>query len=522
MSDYWKKRQEEKLLNILDDADVTAEYLAKLYQKSSLYLNKKIQGIFDTYRAKNNLSIQEAKALINSLENPHDYNELLRKLKNGPTGQEKKELIKKLDAPAYRYRISRLENIQNDLDILMQSIYSTEKEVSTLSYINSAFDGYHRNIFNIQHSTDVAYQFDALDPTLVDGMLKSRWSGENYSERIWNNTDELTYSLKDEMMMGLLTGKTEREMQDSIAERFSVGAYKARRLVETESAAVTSFVDQLAFEDAGIRKEVFRAVHDFKTSKVCQKHDGAVVEVGKGEIGKDIPPLHPHCRSVMEPYIEGVSENMVRRQRNPITGEEETVNANETYDDWLKRQQDVHGIDTVETFQKKAVNLSSDRRQYKYYKDVIGAENMPDSLAKFQEMKYNNTPEWELMKKYKRSRSIGKLSAFSSFDDYRKYHEIIQNNIVGLTTSDGIKIISQSDHFIERVLGTTVKEGRTEVKREGVQIDDIIDTLLKPVTTKDKLGEKGTSRKYIGSKIEVTVNPETGNLIQTNPKKRSD
>lgn len=514
MSEYWRKRQEEKLLNILNDADITADYLAELYQKSSLYLNKKIQGIFDTYRARNNLSAQEAKILINSLRNPHDYNELLRKLKNDPSSEERKKLINRLDAPAYQHRINRLEQIRQDLDILMQSNYSIEKEITTQSYINSAFDGYYRNVFNIQHGTDIAYQFDTLDPSLIDGMLKSRWSGENYSSRIWNNTDELAYSLKDEMMLGLLTGKTEKEMQDKIAERFSVGAYKARRLVETESAAVTSFVDQMAFEDAGIRKEVFRAVHDFKTSRVCQKHDGTVVEVGKGEIGKDIPPLHPHCRSIMEPYIEGVSENMVHRQRNPITGEEETVNVNEIYEEWLKRQHNVHGVDMVETFQKKTMNLSSDRRQYRRYRDAIGAENMPDSLAKFQDMKYNDTNEWGLLKKYKKSRTSGKLSAFSSFDDYKKYYEIIQNNVVGLTTGDGIKINSQSDHFIERVLGTTVKEGqKASVKREGVDIEDIIEALSgKAIDTKS--GSNGRSSKYTNKRVDVTINPDTGVLIQ--------
>lgn len=519
MSDYWKKRQEEKLLDILDSIDV--DYLNKLYYQSSVYLNDKMQGIFDTFKTKNNLSIPEAKKLLNSLENRHDYDELLRKLRNS-SGTERKELLKKLDAPAYKYRIKKLQDQQQQIDMLMRNVYDVEKEYDTNSYINTAYKAHYRDVYNLQQYTNVAYEFDKLDPSLVDKMLKSKWSGENYSKRIWGNTSELADTLKEEMMMGLLTGKTEREMQDSIAERFSVGAYKARRLIETESAAMTSFADQQAFEDAGITNEIFRAVHDFKTSKICQRHDGIVVEVGKGEIGKNIPPLHPYCRSFMVPYIEGITDNMKRRQRDPVTGKDEIVDAKETYDQWLKRQQDVHGIDTVDTFQKKAVNLSSDRRQYKYYKDVIGTENMPDSLAKFQEMKYNNTPEWELLQKYKRSRSSGKLSAFSSFDDYRKYHDVIQNNVVGITTSDGIKIISQSDHFIERVLGTTVKEGQTEVKREGVQIDDIVDTLLKPVAIKEKQVKRGISRKYIGSKIEVTVNPETGNLIQTNPRKRSD
>lgn len=106
-------------------------------------------------------------------------------------------------------------------------------------------------------------------------------------------------------------------------------------------------------------------------------------------------------------------------------------------------------------------------------------------------MKYNDKENWLLLQKYKRSRSSGKLSAFSTFGDYKKYHKIIQDEIVGRTTKDGVVIKSQSDHFIERVLGTTEKEG-----------------------------SEGKSRKYIGENVEVTLNPDTGNLIQTNPKKR--
>lgn len=57
----------------------------------------------------------------------------------------------------------------------------------------------------------VAYQFDMLDPELIDSMLKSRWSGKNYSNRIWDNTNALAESLKDEMLMGVLTNKTEKK-----------------------------------------------------------------------------------------------------------------------------------------------------------------------------------------------------------------------------------------------------------------------------------------------------------------------
>ena len=152
---------------------------------------------------------------------------------------------------------------------------------------------------------------------------------------------------------------------------------------------------------------------------------------------------------------------------------------------------------------------------------MFGKQNIPLSLSEFQNLKYNDKENWLLLQKYTRSRSSGKFSAFSTFGYYKKYHKIIQDEIVGRTTKDGVVIKLQSDHFIERVLGTTEKEGpQKNKKREGVEIEDVISALTDPEKITEKEGSEGKSRKYIGENVEVTLNPDTGNLIQTNPKKR--
>ena len=288
--------------------------------------------------------------------------------------------------------------MQSQLDKLMNEVYKVEKDVSTDCYINSAFNAYYRNVYNLQKGMKVAYQFDMLDPELIDSMLKSRWSGKNYSNRIWDNTNALAESLKDEMLMGVLTNKTEKEMADTIMNKFAVGAYQARRLIQTESAAMTTFADQQAFKDAGIEKEMFIAVHDSRTSQICQHHDRSIVEIAKAKVGVNVPPLHPNCRSHMIPYIEGVTDAMKKRQRNPVTNKDEVVDVSENYDQWLKRQQEEHGVDTVNSFMEKTKNASSDRKQYNKYIDVLGKENMPTSLSKFQDMKYNDVEKFNDLK----------------------------------------------------------------------------------------------------------------------------
>lgn len=395
---YWKKRQEEKLSSILNDAQVASEYVSDIYSKASLYTQSKINGIFEKYRDGHGLSNADAKEMLDSLISDRDYNQIKRILENNPKTKQRKELLKKLDTPPYQYRIKRLENMQSQLDKLMNEVYKVEKDVSTDCYINSAFNAYYRNVYNLQKGMKVAYQFDMLDPELIDSMLKSRWSGKNYSNRIWDNTNALAESLKDEMLMGVLTNKTEKEMADTIMNKFAVGAYQARRLIQTESAAMTAFADQQAFKDAGIEKEMFIAVHDSRTSQICQHHDRSIVEIAKAKVGVNVPPLHPNCRSHMIPYIEGVTDAMKKRQRNPVTNKDEVVDVSKNYDQWLKRQQEEHGVDTVNSFMEKTKNASSDRKQYNKYIDVLGKENMPTSLSKFQDMKYNDVEKFNDLK----------------------------------------------------------------------------------------------------------------------------
>lgn len=104
MSKYWEKRQAEKMLGVMDKTDISARYLEDIYSKSSLYINSKIQGIFDKYRVSHDmLSYVEVKALWDTLVDKTSYDELLLKLKNGVKTDERKELLKVLDVPVYRY-----------------------------------------------------------------------------------------------------------------------------------------------------------------------------------------------------------------------------------------------------------------------------------------------------------------------------------------------------------------------------------------------------------------------------------
>ena len=399
MSSYWRNRQAEHIQRAMNKAEVSASEIAKLYQKSCYYFNEHIQGIFDKYKKKHALSETEAKNLLNDLNDPTSYNQMLKRLKAGAKDEERKELLKELEAPAYRYRINKLQESQRNLDVMMQNVYKREKEVNTLNYIDVAHDAYFNSIYNLHDRTGIAFTFGNIDPELTSRLLSSKWSGKNYSERIWDNTQNLADSVKEGMLMGILTGKSEREMADTIVEKFATGSYNARRLICTESDFISNALDMEAYREADIDKVRFCAVHDMKTSPICQRHDRSTIPLDKAVQGVNVPPMHPNCRSSTEPVInKAIEAKMKRRVRDPITGKDKIVSANQNYQEWLRNQQKEHSKDTIEVFRKKVLNSKKDSDQYAKYRYIFSDDEDMKSFVSFQNMKYNNDKKWNDLK----------------------------------------------------------------------------------------------------------------------------
>lgn len=157
-------------------------------------------------------------------------------------------------------------------------------------------------------------------------------------------------------------------------------------------------------------------------------------------------------------------------------------------------------------------NATIDSKQYDRYKNIIG--DSVGSLADFRDMKYNKPKEFELLKDYVNSVKKGMLSPLSGFDNYKNLHDTIEEKIVGITLSNGVKISGQSKHFIERVIGTK-DDPKTHRPRNGVDIEDIKEALINGTIRERK--KDPNSIKLVTEKCIVSVNPKTGILIQCNP-----
>lgn len=183
---------------------------------------------------------------------------------------------------------------------------------------------------------------------------------------------------------------------------------------------------------------------------------------------------------------------------------------------------------TVDFTRKDATQAKAEaeKRHAEWLKSIGAEKTVLNTLEKYFDAKYNNSPEYLLLKQYSKDVESGWLSPLSGFEEYKTLYQRIETEIVGRVTAGGTLITGQVPHFMQRVIGTAVdpkklKEDLTVIRRSGVLIDDIKDALFNPEdigpTITRSTGQK--SVKYIGAKCAVAINPVSGLLIQTNPRR---
>lgn len=121
-----------------------------------------------------------------------------------------------------------------------------------------------------------------------------------------------------------------------------------------------------------------------------------------------------------------------------------------------------------------------------------------------------------MFKAYTSSVKSGELTPLADFEHYKSISKEMDEKLVGIITGNGITITGKTNHSIARVIGSV------EQKRNGVDIFDMIKALEEPDEVKPvRYNKNGASQKFIlNQKCIVSVNPDTGLIVQVNPFKR--
>ena len=323
--DYWEERQvkrEAKAFTTIQD--VEKEYQIAL-SKAKQDIIKEISRITTTYMNDNILNYNEALKHLKGddykvwKKDLHDYmKEYNKLLKNAPLQAQK--LYLEIETLSAKSRISRLDSLKSQIDIeLTKLIFRVEND--SINALTSVY----RDTF-IEVTKDLGIN-PVVSRDKIKTVLDKPWSGANFSQRLWSNTDKLAETVKQEIVNGMIQGINLKTMTKRVSEKFETAKKNdVERLLRTEVNYVLNQATLDGYKEAGIEKYEFSATLDSRTSQICSELHGNIFEIKNIAVGLNYPPMHPRCRSTTIPIID--YESLIKQGREEIEKNNYTLDEN--------------------------------------------------------------------------------------------------------------------------------------------------------------------------------------------------
>jgi len=353
---YWEHRAELRQLAYDRSNNKVVSDVFAVFDRTISQLNEDIDSIIGTYTRKTGLTVAEAKNFLNQGVPLKMMDELRSRVAVIADPKERKKLQVLLSTDAYRARISRLDAIRASTRVGLTE--AAEAELGALEpHLKAMIDsGYSRTLYDIQK---VSYGFSGagVSRKAIDTILKSKWSGEHYSSRIWGNRDAmvniLNRALMEQSTIGKLSDLTMKDVRGmvnldtwkgALKSKFKTEAqyrkYAANRLIRTESAYVSGQATAIAYDECNIDRYEYISVLDSRTSEKCSGLDGRVFNTADKEVGVNWPPAHCFCRSSTAPVLDTQNRKTMQRRGEGKDGASVFLPREMSYPMWQRWQND--------------------------------------------------------------------------------------------------------------------------------------------------------------------------------------
>lgn len=379
--------------------------IAKLYREAGKELQATIDAYFEQFAKRD----EEMKALIGTVQNGKEWTES--------------------DYKQWRLnQIARGERYQALRDKVARRM--TDANAVAVSYTNDATPGIYslnRNYaaYTIEKVTGNV-GFDLWDEQTVKRLMVDQPDLMPYypPKRALKRGIDLAWGKKQitaSVTSSILQGKSIKHMADDLQKRITTmnrdSAIRTARTAVTGAQNAGRMDSYAAAQKMGIKlKKEWLATLDSRTRHSHAMLDGEQVEQDdKFSNGCRFPgdPQGPpwevyNCRCTLVAAVDGVdTSDAQRRARNADTGQTEIIH-NMTYQEWAA-QKKAENATAWNTYMKKGRNLSADTKQWQEYKSVLG-NKVPNTVEKFQNLKYNEPEKWAQLKTAKRQTTAVKTA----------------------------------------------------------------------------------------------------------------
>ena len=292
---YWSERQKQLKAYAAKEEERYMKRVTAYYEAELKRLERQIAAYYAAYGEENVIAYRN---LLQTL--PADDARLLI--------EQIDEFVKKY--PQYAdlvpvretiYRLNRLEGLQYSIRMAEANIagyaddlmtpYLTELSRRGVNYGMETL-GFGKNFYSI--NSDIVKQFVGVP-----------WcNGENFSTRIWNDTQKLAETLNQQIAQGFARGDSYERLTKQLQDRFKrVNKRDAYRLIYTEGTYVMAESSMQPFTQDFQKYRIVTAEDD-RVCPVCSGISSEVFEIEDRQPGTNFPPFHPYCRCTFTVVVE--------------------------------------------------------------------------------------------------------------------------------------------------------------------------------------------------------------------------
>ena len=259
----------------------------------------------------------------------------------------------------------------------------------------------------------------------------------------------------------------------------------------------------------------------FSLSGKSKKYPDIHAPLGEGRAyGRPEGLQGPNCTHMFYPFWEGISEKSHKHYKLEHTKEAYEERQKEMHAKNMarkyKREMKVlkaGGVSPGFVLKQKAIFWS---REAKYLDPLTSKEDKLNIL---------------ILKGYEKAIEKRDISPLVKLKTYKDFAARVNKELVGLKVQGNIEIKGFKTHFIDRLIGQyedmnsapknkiidIKREDLFKKKRKGVSIEDVKDCLSNPIEIKKRTNKNNISLILLSNKCSITLNPNTGTLIQCNP-----
>ena len=300
---YWLKRAslQDSLMRATEDETIKRinDQLAILEDD----LVKEIHTFYSRYAQDNRMTQADAMKYLTDDELKEFQNVNLARFREMALDPKTDPAL--LDALSYRHRISRKQAMIHEIQRKTREVYSSSGAISATvgkglasGYIKTATqvgkDMAEAGIFSIKPVIK-------LNDDLILRRMSSKWSGKEFSSRVWTQGQEHFNSIRQTLDKAFTGGWGLDKTVLELRKRTGVARHNAERLVRTEMTAYNTMANYDMYKALGAKTYKIEAILDSKTSAICRHQNNKVYLMDDFAPGTTAPPFHVHCRSKIIP-----------------------------------------------------------------------------------------------------------------------------------------------------------------------------------------------------------------------------